>query len=173
MADIFNIGNIRKVTRGTILLRQGELCMEAYRVVSGCLRSYVVDQSGKEHIMQFAPAGWVVSDMNSLFNNVPSEVFIDVIMDAEVTLIPRDYFETYEPTYAELKQQNGVFVRNIIAINKRLALLLSSTAEERYNDFIETYPSLMQILPLKYVASYIGVTPEYLSDIRNKIARKK
>jgi CRP-like cAMP-binding protein len=173
MAIVFDSGTNKTFSKGTILLRQGEKCMEAYRVISGCLRSYIVDGNGKEHILQFAPCGWVISDLNSIFNNVPSAVFIDVITDAEVTAIPKSYFDTHVPSYDELKEQNGVFVRNIIAANKRLSLLLSSTAEERYNDFLETYPSLAQVLPLKYIASYIGVTPEYLSDIRHRAAKKK
>ena len=60
---------------------------------------------------------------------------------------------------------------NIIAGNKRLTLLLSSTAEDRYLEFINTYPSLLQRLPLKMIASYIGITPQYLSELRNKIAK--
>src|SRR5437868_5734064 len=91
MAIIFDTGSSKTFPKGTILLRQDEKCMEAYRVVSGCLRSYIVDGNGKEHILQFAPSGWVISDLNSIFNNVPSAVFIDVITDAEVIVIPKSY----------------------------------------------------------------------------------
>jgi hypothetical protein len=71
-----------------------------------------------------------------------------------------------------LLEQINMLRRNIITANKRTRMLLSSTSEERYIDFIQTYPSLTQRLPLKLIAAYIGITPEYLSEIRRKVAGK-
>lgn len=172
--NVFEIATIKSITKGTILLRQGEICKFGCKVIKGCLKSYVVDDSGKEHIMQFAPEGWIISDMNSLFNHVPSNITIAAIEDSEVYWIQSEMLDVWENSgREELLEQIKMLTRNIITANKRVRMLLSSTAEERYSDFIQTYPTLTQRLPLKLIAAYIGITPEYLSEIRRKFAGKK
>ncbi|MBI3235804.1 MAG: Crp/Fnr family transcriptional regulator [Bacteroidetes bacterium] len=170
---LFDNGASRFIPKGTVLLRQGEVCRFGCRVISGCLKSYVIDQSGKEHIMQFAPEGWIITDMNSLLNHVPSDITIEAIEDSEVHWIQGETMDVWKSaTKEELVEQVGLLTRNIITANKRTRLLLSSTAEQRYLDFIETYPTLTKRLPLKLIASYVGITPEYLSEIRRKMAGK-
>jgi CRP/FNR family transcriptional regulator, anaerobic regulatory protein len=164
---------IKTFKKGEMLLVHGQMPNYAYRVIKGCLRSYVVDKAGKEHIMQFAPENWIISDINSMINSIPSTIFIDAIEDTEAMLFTKQMFEEFNnASREELIRQRVTLVNNIIALNKRLTLLLASTAEERYLDFIETYPTLMQRLPLKLIASFIGVTPEYLSETRRKLAKK-
>ncbi len=171
--DILNNLESKNISKGIILLHQGENCSVAYKVLKGCLRSYVIDKSGKEHILQFAPEGWFISDMDSFFNNKPSNTFIDTIEDSKVLLITKQELGSFEKLDKEtLIEQNERLFRNLISTNKRLINLLSSTAEERYIDFIETYPTLLHRLPLKLIASYLGMTPEYLSEVRRKLAKK-
>jgi CRP-like cAMP-binding protein len=171
--NIFETGIIKSISKGTILLREGEVCRFGCRVISGCLKSYLIDRSGKEHIIQFAPEHWIITDMESLFNQTPSGIFIEAIEDTEVHWIQSDKLEILERASKEdLLIQIRMLTRNIITSNKRTRMLLSSTGEERYRDFVSTYPSLAQRLPLKSIASYIGITPEYLSEIRRKVARK-
>ncbi|CAA9202581.1 hypothetical protein FLA105534_04144 [Flavobacterium bizetiae] len=111
--------------------------------------------------------------MDSFVNNKPSNIFIDVIEDSEVSILTTsNYKNINQLSYDDLLEQNKKLVNNLITTNMRLANLLSATAEERYLDFIETYPTLVQRLPLKLIASYLGMTPEYLSDVRRKLARK-
>lgn len=173
MVDSPEITNSKTIKKGTILLREGDRATNAFRVKSGCLRSYMIDKTGKEYILQFAPEGWIVSDLNGFINDTPSNTFIDAIEDTEFIVFTKEEFGGYEnPSNEFLKEQVNVLTRNIIAISKRLRLLLSSTAEERYLDFIHTYPTLTQRLPLKLIASYIGITPQYLSEIRGKLAKK-
>ena len=171
--SIFDKGKIKLIAKGTILLKQGELCHFGCKVVKGCLKSFVIDGSGKEHIFQFAPEGWIITDMESLINNTPSHITIEASEDSEVIWIDSNITDVMDnTTREELLEQIELFTKNIIASNKRVRMLLSSTSEERYLDFIQTYPTLSARLPLKLIASYIGVTPEYLSEIRRKIARK-
>lgn len=171
--NIFETGKIKSIPKGTIILHQGEICKFGCKVIHGCLKSYVIDNTGKEHIMQFAPEGWLITEMNSLFNRVPSSINIMAIEDSEVHWIQNEKMDVWEnASREELLEQIKLLTRNIIAANKRTRMLLSSTGEERYLDFIQTYPTLTQRLPLKLVASYIGITPEYLSEIRRKVARK-
>ncbi len=171
--NIFESNKIKSIAKGTILLRQGEICKFGCKVISGCLKSYVIDHTGKEHIMQFAPEGWIITDMNSLFYNIPSDITIEAIEDCEVYWIQSEMIDVWENASREvLLEQIKMLTRNIITSNKRTRMLLSSTSEERYIDFIQTYPSLTQRLPLKLIAAYIGITPEYLSEIRRKVAGK-
>lgn len=171
--SFFDKGKNKFITKGTILLKQGEICRFGCKVLKGCLKSYVIDHSGKEHIMQFAPEGWIMTDMESLINNTPSYITIEASEDSEVVWIQNDIPNIWEhASKDELVEQITLLTRNIITANKRTRMLLSSTAEERYLDFINTYPTLSQRLPLKLIAGYIGITPEYLSEIRRKLADK-
>jgi len=161
------------VKKGYILLHKGDICNYGYKVIKGCLRSYVIDGSGKEHIIQFAPEEWFISDMDSFFNNTPSRIFIDAIEPTEFIKFDSTSFEALQMLEnGQLKEPTTRLIRNIIASNKRIIGLLSSSAEERYVEFIQTYPTLNKRLPLKLIASYLGMTPEYLSDVRKKIAKK-
>ncbi len=171
--EIFNNLKTKSINKGTTLLRQGEHSNVVFKVLKGCLRSYVIDKSGKEHILQFAPEDWLISDMDSFINNKPSAIFIDAIEDSEVILLSNPTLENIvEQEQAFLIEQNAKLMRSIITSNKRLIALLSATSEERYTDFVETYPTLMQRIPLKFIASYLGMTPEYLSEVRRKLTKK-
>jgi CRP-like cAMP-binding protein len=172
--NIFETGENKFIKKGALLLQQGEICKFGCKVISGCLKSYVLDDTGKEHIMQFAPEGWIITDMNSLFNHTPSNITIAAIEDSEVHWIESAMLDFWEDaSREELLEQIKMLTRNIITANKRTRMLLSSTGEERYIDFIQTYPTLTQRLPLKLIAAYIGITPEYLSEIRRKFAGKR
>ncbi|WP_373520255.1 Crp/Fnr family transcriptional regulator [Aquiflexum sp.] len=171
--NIFETGTIKSISKGTVLLRQGDVCKFGCKIIRGCLKSYLIDDSGKEHIMQFAPEGWLITEMNSLFNETPSSINIEAIEDSDVYWLQGKKMDVWDnATREELLEQINLLTRNIISANKRTRMLLSSTSEERYLDFIETYPTLAQRLPLKQIAAYIGITPEYLSEIRRKVAGK-
>ncbi len=169
---IFDNSPTRKITKGTILLYKGDSCRSVYKVIGGCLKSYVIDKFGKEHILHFAPENWLITDMDSFLNQKPARIFIDAIEDSEVSVISNlDYSDINQLSHDDLVEQNKKLINNLITSNKRLENLLSATAEERYLDFIATYPTLVQRLPLKLIAPYLGMTPEYLSDVRRKLAR--
>lgn len=171
--DKFKISKTKKVLKGEILLHHGSIANYAYKVESGCLKSYVIDRAGKEHILQFAPEGWVISNMDSFTNETPSTIFIDAIEESEISMLSKsDYKDLYSMEKEVIIQMSIKYRNNLIATNKRVISLLSATAEERYLEFTETYPTLVQRLPLKLIASYIGITPEYLSDLRRKLAKK-
>jgi CRP-like cAMP-binding protein len=163
----------RKVVKGELLLQPGVYCQFGFRVLSGCLKSYILDKKGKEHILQFAPENWVIGDMKSTIEKSPSTIYIEAIENSEVEIISFDELSQMDRlTKEDLIQMNHVLLRNIVATNQRVKNLLSSTSEERYLDFIATYPSIYNRLPLKLIASYLGMTPEYLSDVRKKLTKK-
>jgi len=162
------------IQKGEIILKPNDICKVAYRVISGCLKSYVINSSGKEHIIQFAPEGWFISDMESHTYNTKSKIFIDAVEDSEVEVLDTNDFPEFD------KMEHGMLVdicskltNNLISTKNRLISLLSSTSEERYYEFTETYPQLVQRLPQKLIASYLGMTPEHLSYIRGKLSKKQ
>lgn len=169
----FKFSKSKTFSKGEFLLRPGEIARYGFFVKKGCLKSYVIDNSGKERIIQFAPENWLVSDMDSITNKVPSVVFVEAIEETEVSYINNAEYEDFQKLEKEvLIDMVNKFRNNFIASNKRIIGLLSATSEQRYIDFIETYPTLVNRLSLKLIAAYIGVTPEYLSDIRRKMVKK-
>lgn len=178
-SEINSFGQISTVfkketyARGTLLLKQGDPSLYTYHVISGCLRSYVIDSSGKEHIIQFAPENWLVTDMNSFLNDTDSVLNIDVIEESEVVVIDKRAISLMKQSSKELLlEELKRCQNNIIAHQNRIITLLSATAEERYVYFMKTYPLLYQRLPLKMVAAYLGITPEFLSRIRKNMQEK-
>lgn len=163
----------RAIPKGTILLKEGEICTSGYLVVKGCLKSYVHDASGKEIIVQFAPENWIISDLDSVTNKTKSNLTIQAIEDSIIKEVSYESVFTMENLPKDtLLAINEKFKRNIISLNRRLIAILTTSAEQRYMEFQKTYPSLVQRVPLKQIASYIGITPEYLSEIRRKQSKQ-
>ncbi|WP_337966328.1 Crp/Fnr family transcriptional regulator [uncultured Flavobacterium sp.] len=158
----------QKIKKGTIVLFKGDDCKYTYKILRGCLRSYIINEKGKEVTLIFAPEDWLLTDFNSFIYNEPSVFFIDAIEDSEVLLLGRNLIAEL-PQYKneDLIERIFVLTKNIIAINKRLSMLLGSTPIERYKDFIKSYPNLIQRIPQKLIASYIGVSSEHLSTLKN------
>jgi len=155
------------------LQRAGEIAKHAAFVARGCLRSYVIDSKGKEHIVQFAPENWWLADSISLATQTPSQYFIDAIEDSEVLLIEPASHETLVnriPGYAAAFRTG--LQKHAAAKDQRIVNSLSTTAEERYRDFLTMYPSIAGRVPQWMIASYLGVSPETISRIRKKFARK-
>ena len=162
----------KKVSKGEFLLQYGEVCRNTFFVEKGLLRMFSIDKNGKEHIIQFAPENWWMSERNSLFNE-PSDFYIDAVERTTVLQIPKNYFDDAAkniPCFADL---NYTMLNNSIRfMQKRINMLLSATAEERYLDFIKLYPNLTLRVPQWMIASYLGITPESLSRVRKDLAHK-
>lgn len=157
--------------KGEVILKMDEVCVHNFFVVKGCLRSYVFDKKGREHILQFAPDNWWISERISLLSGDPSTFYIDAIADTDYVRVPEEFLSRLGAMIPEAKAMiEKLKLNNFRAIRKRLVSLLSDTAEDRYLSFVETYPSLALRLPQKMIASYLGITPESLSRIRKTIS---
>jgi CRP-like cAMP-binding protein len=152
-----------KVKKGQILQYAGELNTKVYGVEAGLLRSYTIDQKGKEHIFAFANEGWTIADLCEVTD--PCELFIDALEDSTVTVIEKE----------ERKRQVDIntVVNRVFVLQKRVIMLMSATAIERYEHFVKIYPNIVQRVPQKMIASYLGITPEALSRVRKEQTKAK
>ncbi|MCJ0741947.1 Crp/Fnr family transcriptional regulator [Pedobacter montanisoli] len=165
--------NTKTFKKGQVILSPGDLRSDNYFVNSGLLRSFTIDEKGKEHIIQFAPENWVISDRDSSIFNEPSQLFIDAIEQTEVLIVPKDFFSDIKNIVPQILELNILMLHNSIRfMQKRINMLLGATAEERYLDFIKLYPNLTLRVPQWMIASYLGVTPESLSRVRKDLAHK-
>lgn len=173
------IDKIRKVIRtksiakGQMLLRKGEISAKGYFVKKGCLRCYSIDAKGKEHIFMFAPEGWLASDIATQWRNAPSDLFIDALEDSEVEVFDirqaaAEGFDLYQLFGAGTEK----LINRIAVLQKRIIMLMSASAWERYEHFLNTYPNIAQRVPQRMIASYLGITPEALSKLRGDRAKK-
>ncbi|MCP4441797.1 MAG: Crp/Fnr family transcriptional regulator [Aureispira sp.] len=151
-----------KVKKGQILQQIGDLNTKGYQVESGLLRSYSIDEKGKEHIFMFAPEGWMVSD--NVPRTEPSELCIDVLEDAVLLQVEKNF---------DIEINISKLVKRMAVLQKRIIMLMSASAIERYEHFIETYPDIVQRVPQRMIASYLGITPEALSKVKRERLSKK
>lgn len=165
--------NLRRVRRRQYILQEGDICRHYTFVNKGCLRLYSLDENGVEHILQFAPEDFWVSDIGSFHQETPTSMFIEALEPSEILQITKpDLLETFlaYPRYDRLFRV--MMESAFIALQKRVLQNISSTAEERYLTFAETFPQLINRLPQTQIASYIGITPEFLSKIRKNLSQK-
>jgi CRP-like cAMP-binding protein len=131
----------------------------------------VIDEKGKEHIIQFAPENWWIAEQISVLNQEPAMYFIDAVEDTDCLFLKASFFSDFEKIVpAALDMRMRLQLNSLRSFQKRLISHLSATGEQRYLSFIKTYPSLALRLPQRMIASYLGVTPESLSRIRKDIA---
>ena len=163
----------KPLAAGAFLQRAGDVARHAAFVASGCLRSYVIDAKGKEHIVQFAPETWWLADTESLAGGVPTRFFFEAIEDSTLLLIDGPSHQRVVervPGYGAAMRTG--LQRHAAAKDHRIVSALSATAEERYLAFLATYPSIARRVPQKMLASYLGVSPETLSRVRHKLSRR-
>ncbi|MES2628214.1 MAG: Crp/Fnr family transcriptional regulator [Bacteroidota bacterium] len=163
----------KTVAKGEYLLSPGEICRYSFFVEKGLLRQFGIDERGKEHILQFGPENWFVTDRESAYFNQPAVYFIQALEDSKVLLIDENFLLRLSDLIPSFTGFNNKLLHNHIRqLNKRIYQLLSATAEERYLDFIKMYPDVLLRIPQSMAASYLGITPESLSRVRKELAHR-
>ena len=164
----------KKIRKRQYLLQEGDVCKYQAFVVKGILRSYIIDEKGAEHILQFAPEGWWITDLYSYLTFEPSNFSIDALEDAELLMIARPEWEELLRKLPKLEQYFRVLIQNhLIATQRRLLQTITQTAEEKYIRFAQTYPDCIQRVPQHMIASYLGISRETLSRLRKQMAVRK
>lgn len=157
----------RLIDKGDYLLRQGRYCRFEGFVVEGCFRVFTIDEEGKEHILYFAVQDWWLMDIDSFMNHTPSELNIQALEQSKILLINQsDKDSLYKQLPAVEKLFRLMSQKAVVAWQRRLIRNHCLTAKQRYYHFIDSYPRLSSKLKDRQIASYLGITHEFLSKIK-------
>ena len=160
--------------RKGFVLREGEVSRDSVFVLDGALKGYTLDKHGSEHVLQFAVQGWWIADMYSLISGKAGTLNIEALVDTSVLLLARDDQQSLYERVPKFERFFRILTENsLVSSQQRIINNLSLTAEERYIHFTEKYPLILECAPQHSIASYLGITPEFLSKIRARLATKK
>ena len=159
----------RKFRKKQTVLQEGEVCTYFYFVAEGCLRMYKIDEKGSTHVLQFAAENQWILDLGSFHSVQPSELIIDALENTVALQINRDDLIALYLRAPKFDRIFRVLLENsYVRLQERLLQTISSTAEARYQRFLNGYPQLVNRLSQIQIASYLGITPEFLSRLRNR-----
>lgn len=158
------------VPKKTVLLREGEICQFEGYIHKGCIRVYYLDDNGFEVTILFAIEDWWISDIASFQDQKASRLYIETIEDSEIVMLNP---ATKEKLLQEIPKFERVFrmlvQRNLVTLQNRLVNTISKSASDRYLEFIKVYPTIPQRVAQYYIASYLGVSKEFVSTIRKRL----
>lgn len=171
--ELSSLIKVRKIKRRQFILSHGEKCKHYNFVASGCFKMYKVDPAGKEHNLLFACENQWITDIGSFHSEKPSELYIEAIEPSVIIQIEKKDLLYLYANYPKFDRNFRVIIEDeYIELQNRLLQTISSTAQERYLSFLDQYPHLINRLPNTQIASYIGITPEFLSRIRKDLSRQ-
>lgn len=170
---ICNAVRERKVKKNQFVVHAGAVQKCTNFLNQGSMRTYFIDQTGQEHIVQFAIEGWWISDLQSFISQVPATFNVQAIEDCDILELP---FENLEELYVRIPKMERYFriitQRAFVAFQQRIVQNISMNAEERYLAFREKYPKIELRIPQRLIASYLGISAEFLSKIKSRLTRK-
>lgn len=157
---------VKRVRKNQYLIHEGDEVKHEYLVMQGIFKVFYVNNDGKEHIVQFARENWWMTDYVGYFKKETAKMFVECLEEGEVLCMT---LQGREKLSADLHKMEHFFrvklTNGYVALQQRIALLLSSTPQQRYEEFSKLYPDLMQRIPKKYIAEYLGVSRETLSRL--------
>lgn len=164
----------KTVEKGKFILRKGEICRFEGFVVSGCFKVFVADRRGVEKILYFAAEEWWVMENNSFDNQIASDLNIQALEDSQLLTISKTDKEALYQKIPKVEQLFRIMSQKaVVAWQRRLVRNHTMNAEERYLYFIHTYPDIASRVTNKQIASYLGITHEFVSKIRRKLSKQK
>jgi CRP-like cAMP-binding protein len=171
---VLSIITPQRLKQGDLIEKSGEPTRYFIYVSSGCIMSFYTDKEGHDHVIQFGTAGWWAGDLHSYTKQVPSIYTTRALADSEVWLIPKASLDLLLEKYPKFERYFRIIFQNsLVSHQHRIIQNYSASAEERYLLFREKFPALEQYVPQKYIASYLGITPEFLSKIRRKLMENR
>ena len=164
---------VRKVRKKQWLVTPGEHCKADHFVNKGCFRAYYQDDNGVQHTIRFATEGWWMTDVFSLFTQKPATLYVEALEDGEVVVVSESAMdELYEAIPQLNKYFRLAYQKGLAFSTNRILHTISNTATDHYQLFLQQFPTVEQRVPQYMIASYLGVTPEFLSKIKSKIMKK-
>jgi len=172
IATLKTVFKERNIKRRQFILQEGDVCKLNTFIVEGCFRMYLVDENAKEHNLQFAVENWWIGDIGSFHSGEPSRLYIEALENSTVLQIKKEDQLKLFVEHPKFNRIFRVFTENaLVSCQQRILQNISSTAEERYIDFVKRYPFFFNRISNVQIASFLGVTPEFLSTIRKKISK--
>lgn len=163
----------RKVKRRQTILQEGMICKHYYFVVKGCFRMYSIDEKGIEHNIQFAAENDWITDVGSFYSDKPSKLYIEALEPSVILQIEKlDLYFLYISIPKLVRIFKVIIEKKFVELQNRVLQNISSTAQQRYLSFVEQYSNLAHRLPNTQIASYLGITPEFLSKIRKELSSR-
>ena len=156
------------------ILSPGEICRHETFILSGCFKMSYVDSLGAEHVASFGVENWYISDFYSFLSEKPSIYTITALEDSQILQIFKPDLEHLLHTIRGMERYYRILFQNaFVSLQSRNMEQISATAEERYSTFLKRYPGFQNRVPQYLIASYLGITPQFLSKIRKRLARKR
>lgn len=166
--------SLREFKKNDVILSAGDISSQMRFIVEGCLKSYYLNEDGKEHIVHFGIEDWWINDLYSYFTGTPSTQYIQAIENGKFLQAPKEKLdELFDRSHAIERFFRLKFQNAYVAFIDRTINSLSKTAEVRYSEFCEKYPEIEQRIPQYALASYLGITPEFLSVLRKRRLKKR
>lgn len=160
----------RPIKQGEIIVKSGDTARYMMFVNTGYLMTYYTDRDGNEHVIMFSRDGWWSGDLYSLSADPTTIYTTKALHDGELLLLPRSAQEQLFEKYPKFERYFRTFFHSAVIRNQlRIVESHSANAEERYQTFLSTFPGMEQYVPQKYIASYLGITPEFLSKVRKRM----
>ena len=164
---------LQKFAKKTLLLREGEICQFEGFIKEGCVRTYYLDENGFEVTLLFAVEDWWITDIVSFNNQTPSKIFIETLEDTEIYMLTPETKEILLQQVPKFERAFRMMMqRYVVTLQNRLVNTISQPATDRYLEFIRVYPTIPQRVAQYYIASYLGVSKEFVSTIRKRLASK-
>lgn len=168
-----SVSKEKKLRKKQFLLQEGDIWHYNAFICRGLVKTFSIAENGTEHIINFAPDNYWTGDRESLINETPSSLNIDAIEPTELILIEKSDFEKLCAEIPQLNQMvNQIIQKSFIVSQGRILANISFTAEEKYQNFLEKYPHIVNRIPQHMIASYIGITPETLTRLRRNMVKK-
>ena len=162
---------VRKYLKGQYVLQQGDVCKVSSFILKCCTKMFYIDKDGQEHIIMLSVEDWWTSDIASFIEQQPADFNIQCLEDTEMAQFQYSNIDHIFEKVPKLERLlRKVTERGLAAAQKRIIRNFSMTAKERYLYFRKTYPKIEQRIPQYMVASYLGITKEFLSKIKGQLA---
>lgn len=170
---LYSISKEIALSKGEVLIRQGQVVKRTFFVTAGCLRSYCIDKNGKEHTLLFAIKNWWISDYIAIHTDEFSTLNVECLTESKVIEFNAKELDGIHARFPEFESyQRHNLERHVVSLHKRILNQLQLSALERYDLFLKQYPDIEQFTRNYHIASYLGITQQSLSRIRVEKAKK-